>query len=395
MMPTSKCPKRHVTSGFALITALYMILIVSILLLGIGFLTTAHQERATMDARFSGALNLAEAAVNYEFRKISNDPTQADLAPTTYAVSQGTFTVWCTNRDGSTPWDPANYLYVLATGNYKGVTRTIKVSGKGFYPSNRFAIYTMMGTSVFRGSAITITGDIGTNGYFDFSGTPTVIGSVFFDGPNAGWYNGSNPGGYNVITYPRPLSWPTIDDIANRMFPNGGMAWLATHNDNASAGITNNSITSSITLGPGNYYVTNINLKGNDQIYFNNANGPINLWVGPEGGTGTCNFRGGTAAVSMSKTPNVHIYVATTSGINLAGNQEIDACIYAYNKDSSGNAYGYVTNSGNPITNGQIIANKMDINGNITINFVPGLAQPSSYSYYGFDNSWLETTPGL
>ena len=74
----------------------------------------------------------------------------------------------------------------------------------------------------------------GTNSKIDMSSHPTINGSVYFNGPNAGWYSGS-PSGYTTVTQPKPVLWSTVDQIANEMFPSGGLTWLATHNDNASA----------------------------------------------------------------------------------------------------------------------------------------------------------------
>ena len=71
-----------------------------------------------------------------------------------------------------------------------------------------------------------------------------------------------------------------------------------------------------------------------------------------------------------------NIYVATQSGINMAGNETVDAVVYAYNKDIAGVEYGYVQNSGNPTINGQILSNQVNINGNITVNYVQGVNKP-------------------
>src|SRR6185295_10035869 len=101
---------------------------------------------------------------------------------------------------------------------------------------------------------------------FDFNGSPNIHGNnIYFDGPDSGWTGGVSSG-YNVIYRTKKIIWPTVAEEAYRLFPNsggtapGGLTYLATHNDNASAGIVGNSITGSKTLGPGNYYVTNISL---------------------------------------------------------------------------------------------------------------------------------------
>jgi len=392
--------------GGVLISALAFMVVVSLLLAGIGTLTVSHYGRAHSESDYAAALSLAEAGINYEYRKISLNSANADQAGTSnppgvsYNFGGGTFRVYCTNKDGTTPWTAPGLLYVIATGTFNGATRTIKVASKGFPPTGKFAIYTLNSISVWNGSAISIVGDVGSNGLLDFSGHPGISGSVYFNGPNAGWYGGVAPSGYNVVQDSKPIQWDTVDQKALKLFPPslyppGGLAYLATNNNNANAvpPIVGNSITASVTLkGPGNYYVTNINLTGNKKISLDNTNGPINLWIGPSGGTGTARFRGGTAAVSATTNPNnkCNIYVATKSGIDLAGNEEIDAAIYAYNIDANGASYGYVKNSGNPVINGQILANEADINGNLTVNYMPGYITPTSYGYYGYDNSWVE-----
>ncbi len=392
--------------GLATISALFFILIMSILLIGVGFFATAHQQRATMDQQYASALNIAEAGVNYEFNKISADPTLADQSPGgTYSFGNGTVTVYCMNKDGTTPWSPSQYLYVVSQGTVNGVSRSVKVATKGYQPDGKYAIYTMDSISVWKGASATINGDAGTNGQFQYSSSPTINGSIFFNGPNAGW-SGTPPTGYTVTYNPRAIQWPSVDQIANQYFLGNinaaygsGLAYVATHNNNMNANppIVGNSITSAVTLTSGDYYVENLSLSGSNLITFDNRNGPVNLWIGPDGGTAIARFRGGSSYVSIAQNPAYanHIYVATQGGIDLGGNTTMDALVYAYNKDSSGNEYGYATNSGNPIINGQIFANKYDLNGNIILNYIVDLIHPMSYGYYGYDNSWLETTPGM
>jgi len=377
-----------------IIGVLFFLLIISVLLVGTGTLTVGHQSLADADSKYSDALNLAEAGVNYEFRKLTQNPANADQYPgTTYTFGNGSFKVYCANKDGTTPWDTSSgSLYVTCAGTVDTESRTVKVSVKGFDPPGKFAIYTMDSISIWRGSALSIAGDVGSNGQLDFTASPQITGSVYFNGPNAGWY-GTPPTGYNVSTASNSLSWKTVSEVANSTVT-GGLTTLATTNNNANANppIVGNAITTDVTLTAGNYYITSMNLTGNDQIHFDNSKGPVNIWLGPEGGSGTANFRGGTAAVPIASNSAYanHIYVATQSGLNLAGNQTIDALIYAYNKDAQGNEYGYVQNSGNPTLNGQIIANKVDINGNITINYETDLIKPKGFGYYGYDNSWTE-----
>ncbi len=389
--------------GSVLVTTLFMIVVTSILLVGVGIFVSSHHTRVQSDSSYARALDLAEAGLNYQMRKIS---LGTDYSNSTVNLGGGTFTAQCLVRGTNTPWTPAHgyTLEVLSTATVNGVPRAVRASLKGYPFEGRYAIYTMDSVSVWNGSSISIVGDIGSNGKYDFSGHPGVSGNVYFNGPNAGWHNNVDPGGYSVVRNGRPAEYKTVDQIALEMFPNsgptapGGMEYLALNNSNANAvpPIVNNSITDSVTLkGPGNYYLTNINLSGNKKITLDNSAGPINIWVGPSGGSGTCRFRGGTAAIPISSDPTKQcsIYVATQTGIDLAGNERIDALIYAYNRTPQGNAYGYVRNSGNPIVNGQILANEVDINGNITVNYIRDIVKPGGASYFGFDNSWVEVNP--
>jgi hypothetical protein len=74
----------------------------------------------------------------------------------------------------------------------------------------------------------------------------------------------------------------------------------------------------------------------------------------------------------------------------MGGNSEMDALVYDYNKDASGNEWGYVTNSGTPHVVGQLIANEVDMSGNCDVTYVDTGMQPATVGYYGFDNYWAE-----
>jgi len=386
--------------GGTIIGVLFTILIISILLMSVGQFAVSHQTRANVDANYAAAIDLAEAGVNYEFRKISVDPDQADQYPgETYSLGNGTFTVYCMNRDGTTPWVAPNNLYVVATGTVNGVSRTIRVSSKGYSITPDFAVFAVQ-SGTFNGGAMTVNGDVGTNGTFLFNGHPGVNGDVVFNGPGSGW-QGSDPGGYNVTYNPDPISWPTVDEIANEQFPSGGLTWLSTHNDNAMcSNIVNNQIiangSTTVTLrgkaGGANYYLTRMIFNGNAKIVFDNSAGPITIWLGPSGGNGTCTFNGGNATVKMDADPTkaCRIYSALTSTFTINGNNRLDAGIYAYNKYSNGNTYGTVINNGNPTIYGSIITKTITLNGNPTINHVPGFFGGSADGYYGYDNSWVE-----
>src|SRR5258708_18486006 len=78
--------------GSMIIGVLFFLLIISFLLVGTGTLTVGHQNLADSDSKYSDALNAAEAGVNYEFRRISQNPSIADQYPgTATTCGNGTF----------------------------------------------------------------------------------------------------------------------------------------------------------------------------------------------------------------------------------------------------------------------------------------------------------------
>src|SRR5258706_12295482 len=214
-------------SGYALVTVLVFLTVLSTLVAGLGVYTTSHNQRATVDLAYAHALDAAEAGINAEYQKISTDSTTADQYPgVTYNVANsaanGTYKVYCIGRDGSFPWTTSQYLYVISPGNVTGVSRTVKAEGKGFPPAGHYAIYTLDSLSVWKGASALITGDVGSNGQYQYTADPTINGGVYFNGPGAGWSNG-DPGVYTVAYSPKPVVYPTVEEIANKAFPLGGL----------------------------------------------------------------------------------------------------------------------------------------------------------------------------
>ena len=367
-------------------------------------LTVSHYNLATVESSYINALNIAEAGVNYEMRKISRDVTTADQAGMStprgavYSFGGGTFRVYCANRDGTTPWVSPNPLYIYSVGTINGVSRTVRVAAKG--NSSGISLpgsYVLFGVQegIINGSPTTVNGDVGTNGFCTFNGHPTITGKVIFNGPGSNWQSPPN-GCYDVNYQSQPVVWPSVTQIANQAC-SGGLTWLASHNDNALAtpAIANNFVlTNGTTLtlkgkaGGANYYVTSLTCNGNDKIAFDNSAGPITLWMGPSGSSSTFVFNGGQAAVKYSQdsTKAVQIYVATNNDVIFNGNIELDAGVYNYNSASSGR----VILNGSPVVNGCVIGNKFTCNGNPTITYLSNIFQTGGTTYYGFDNSWLE-----
>ena len=329
--------------GGVLISALVFTVIISMLLAGIGTLAVSHYARATSEGDYANALYVAEAGINYEFRKITKNPVLADASNggngVSYPFGNGTFSVYVTNTNGSA-WTIGNSMYVYSKGTVNGVTRTIKVSGKAV--GSTIPDYAMFGIAegIMNQSGTTITGDVGTNGFFTFNNGPTVTGYVDFNGPGSTWQSAPSRS-YSVRNKATPLVWPTVDTLAAAAFPSGGLVWLSTHNDNglSSPGISGSNILTStdITLngqaGGANYYLTGCTCNGNAKINFNNSAGPINVWVGPSGASTTFVFNGGVATVknATDSTKKVKFFMATSSDVIFNSPTQMDFGVYAYN----------------------------------------------------------------
>jgi Tfp pilus assembly protein PilX len=397
-------PRRH-QHGSILLTALAFVAFTSMAMGGLITMAFSHYAVVRTEGDYARALTVAEAGINYELRRISQNTANADLSGptgTSYTTSAGTFKVYITQRnaDGTEPaWTAPNNLWVYSTGTFNGVSRTLKVGSRGY--SNAvppaYAVFAELTGSGNGGPAIE-SGDVGTNGTFSFVGHPAITGNVIFNGPGSGW--SSTPGvSYNVITNPQPVVWPTVDTIANAQFPGTGgpkgVAWLATNNDNALAvpPIIGNSVTlhgnGSMTLkgkpGGANYYLTDLTCGGNAVVTFDNTAGPITIWQGPSGGSGTFTFHGGAAFIKGSADPTrlCRIYNDTTNTVTFGGNSEMDAGVYNVNSSNTA-SNSQVTMGGNPTIYGSVISNRFSFGGNPTVNYVPGLFYSTvSMDYYG------------
>jgi Tfp pilus assembly protein PilX len=399
--------QRH--RGSILLNVMFFLIIISLILAGMGLLMVSDYSLGGVESDYANAMPVAEAGINYELHKITGDGLLADQkqfigAPgIPYTTTAGTFSVYVTQRndDGTetTPWIPGNNLWIYSTGTVHKVTRTLKVAA---VPYGRSSVlnYTVFGVSqgLMNGSATTVNGDVGTDGFLNFTGHPTITGSPIFNGPASNWQ--SPPSGtYATLFNLNPIIWPTVESIAIKTFGPLGLTYVALHNDNALASpaiflnmvLTNGSTDQTFVGKPGgaNYYLTSLTCSGNSQIIFDNTNGPITLWFGPSGVPGTFNLQGGTAAIKMSQDPTklVRVYIATTNDVILGGNSELDAGIYNVNNSGAGR----MIFNGTPSIYGMMIGNMFTFNGNPTVTSVQGYFMPQlSVSYYGCTQPWQE-----
>lgn len=344
-------------------------------------------------------------------------PGPGQNGPETFNLPGGTVTVKVVNEDGNGPWIPGQRARIVATGRSNGIERTIEVVAErenGFNPILAQHHFLLFGTESVRlnGAVSRIYGNVGTNGTMTFNGAraSNVSGSIVF--------MGSSPtvSGANVFREPYVRQWPTVDQLAMQYFPNG-MQSLRTQNNNDNirmfhpsdstfslsaavpAGLskstwtlTNNivnasSITQNTFAGdrpmrnggwryatqneglhnkrvlifpPGDYYFESVNVSsGNSAFLIDNANGPVNIWVG-----GTVNSNdtfGLTTILTDPDRPDTYrIYYNKTRNLGIAGNKTTVGMIYMVTGSPSGGDY---TISGTSEHHGGVIARRIVVSG--------------------------------
>ena len=247
-------------AGFTLLTALAFSLVVGTVLAGVGTVAMSHYSRSGTESDYASAVAIGDAGVNFEIRWISLNPNQntacdssrlpgcfdtSDYAPTGLGLP-GSVSVhaakWDPNTnscvDGTAFQGAPNELCVVATGTVNGISRKVYVHGKGESAFGPYAIYAynvafVNGTGA--SGKVGVDGNMGSNGNVKFTGalgTNAVIGNLVLNGPSSGLGNGTKAGS-NVQQNPDAVLFPTVSQVASELFPNGGLTYLQTHNNNA------------------------------------------------------------------------------------------------------------------------------------------------------------------
>jgi hypothetical protein len=250
MLNTVSHPPRRKLKAFTLITALAFTLIVGTVLAGVGTVSFSHYGRSKVEGDYANAVSLADAGVNYELTWISRDitdPTRASQAGSPHVGSvpgiNGTYSVyvqaWGTGCNGGNWAAPAD-MCIKSTGIINGVSRTVEVRGTRKSVFDDYAIYAFSfsnSAATFNGTGASakdgIEGNMGTNGGVTFhgsEGSDAVDGTLSLNGSTAS----SSSNLSNVQANPDAVMFPTVSQVAQAMFPGGGLSWLQTHNANAS-----------------------------------------------------------------------------------------------------------------------------------------------------------------
>jgi hypothetical protein len=396
--------------GGILLTMLVFAVVIATMLGGLGTLVISYYSRAKTESTYANALNMADAGVNYEFRKITQSVSTADLpgstSPpgTTVSFGSGTFTVYCTMIDGSTAWDKASSpFYIFSTGTVGKASRTVQAKATGINSVvPNFGAFATTTLQIDSPSCKISNGDIGCNGTATINaGCQVPNGKCYVCGSSASESGFSG----TCVNLGGACSYPTCSSYATTCFPNsgstapGGYSYLSSHNDNntkcsPSLGSYNAQITGSCTLtGPCNICVSSVYLTGNQKITCNNNNGPCNIWI--KSGSGSCHFdTNACVTCTSSAAANACTFVCANSGSWYNGTTTCDIhdncslqCNFYCCNGGSGDCEVYDT----PTINGCTIGDTCHHHGATNTTTVASQVTPTiPYTGYGFGKVWTE-----
>lgn len=436
-------------SGATLITALAVVLIVSVLLGGVGMLAVSSYNRARGEADYARSLQMAEAGLNSELRYISDNqlsgtPAHTSGSPYSGGISGvgGSFEAWTTKIDGSA-WAPPSDMIVHSRGTVNGTTRQIQIRGTRQSIFDMFAIFGIQSVN-FNGIVSTANGDIGTNGSMnvvDPTSNVPAPGEIHLMGSGAS----INSTGSNVVTNPNPVQFPTIDEIIVKDPPVGfgssGWGWLTSNSPlnrnnrnmrtflnsggslspsgtrqvgNPWTGTAPNSMrlrnadfntlgsnpatgNRTLIIPPGDYYFTDIQLSGNREIIIDNgglttgAAGMVRIWMNGSNSNDTIN---NLQVTYTSTDPSLfRLYYNKCANLSISGGSTYYGGIYAVRTGCTGS----IDLAGGAIVHGSVIANHITIAGGATINFPSngGIDHAGDFGiWYGFADNWKEVDAG-
>ena len=428
----------HSERGFVFLVALALILGLTVLVTATQVLVVQQMKTSKSERDYEHALQMAEAGVHAYMNRLNSGAAGSALIPPLYTnftsplptiqqfkqgVRNGTYTLRrypAGSQQGyfvgtvGTPAPPTYSTKIVSYGWSHGVVRRVVATARS--ASGDYALYGIQSVDIKNN--IRVNGNVGSNGQVALGNNNVINGHLALWGSSAACSVGNNSVN-RLVHMPAAMDWPTVDEIILQKWPNsgstrpGGWRYLETHNDNSLARINGAggipgariALKNSGTVvlrgkaGGANYYVTDVACKNNLTVTLDNALGPINLWIGPNGTYGGFDAKNNLSITQTSTDPAkpCRIYCGSYGGVTLKNNAGALA-IYAYNIASGyggfggkvgtncydGEAIGSVTIKNNATVNGNIIANTIEMQNNETVNYTPG-------SYFQPSNPWSVT----
>jgi hypothetical protein len=306
--------KTRKDSGSALITVLAFTLVVSFLLAAVGTVSVSTLNRANVEGDYASAVSVADAGINAVLRRISSDPTNTALvnsvdSPLTGTIAGvGSYSAYVEDYSTGGVWSAPNDMRIISTGTVNGVSR--KVSARGARKSifDEYAIFAdegmTLGGAGNNNESTQITGNVGLNNgsgtdatFNGNLGTSAINGELTLnDGATA------NSSGGNVVTSGDRVELPTVAEVANSLFGQDGLTWLASNNSNSKILKLKTSNTSLSTITTINGLTMDQVTLGNGACLFDSAGYATNTatFSGPIGSTPTSTNTNDSASAPVS-----------------------------------------------------------------------------------------------
>ena len=393
--------------GIALIMVFLIIVTITVIVGSFLYMISSQLKSAGADISNAKALWLAEAGVQ---KVVYNFKTSASYRASPTSLSEnifgGTYTALLLLP---APDAQGNYNFA-STGTFAGVSRKITCSVIGGSVFN----YAGFGRSsvTMSGAAVTdsydsrlgrynvngnkgYNGDIGGNVDISVSGSPYVNGNASI-GPSGSFSDPIHRYIYGTVSNTNNVSLPAVTVPSSLTGLVSGGA-IAPNNQN-------------VSIGPGNYKYSTINLNGIDTLTINATTGPVNIYL-TGNNTSISIANSAQIVIPATNTQPVTFYTdgsTSVSGAGVVNNTYIPSNLLLYSPSSraitisnSGSFYGAiyapsasVTVSGAAVIYGSAIANSLTLSNSGTVHYdkaltnVP-LSGTSSYSV----KSWREVAP--
>ncbi len=218
-----------------------------------------------------------------------------------------------------------------------------------------------LGNYTVAGSVTNSGGNVGTNGSASLTSNAAVNGTDSWANKagNCSPPSGGNPGTIQKIS---PVTLPPLPAVPAGIAVNS-TAFTGTMSPNVGYSGVSLSGSTTLTLGPGTYYMDSLSVSGQGQILVSPAGSKVIIYITGTGSTGGFSIAGnGISNIGTGDVPaNFQILYGGSAPSSIVGNGSTQAVVYAPNSNISIN--------GNGSLGGSIVGNTVSFNGNGVVHY--------------------------
>ncbi|MGE5692905.1 MAG: PilX N-terminal domain-containing pilus assembly protein [Candidatus Zixiibacteriota bacterium] len=364
-------PKRlQDEGGFALITVLGILLLVTLLALGAFSTSDSDRAIASNNAYNNQAFYAAEAGINRALGMLYDSTWRAGF--TNAAIGRTSYSVEVVDSTDSAGVGLKDSLLLVATGHANGSESVIRVLlAKKRSTVFRRAVYGDSAVDILGNALVDaynsdsgayapggMGGDVGSDGLIHVGGNADVYGNVATTDTiitNGSMIIRGTTNNSASTTDLEPITQADLDYAKWNSAASTGMTLSggASYNTGTKA-LSASGSTAQITMNTGIYYFSSISLTSGAKLVIP-ADQKVVIFM-----TGTLNAAGGTIANTSSKPENLQIY-STGLTVDITGSATIYSSIYAPNAE--------IKVSGGGTVFGSLVGKSVKDAGNGTVHF--------------------------